>query len=55
MTTTSKRFRVALSFPGEKRDYVRQVADALAAKLGKDRVFYDDYYTAELARPELDV
>jgi len=51
----SKRFRVALSFPGEKRPFIRQVADALAAALGTGTVLYDEYLTAELARPNLDV
>lgn len=41
---TTKRFRVALSFPGEKRDYVSRVADALAEKLGRDAVFYDKWH-----------
>lgn len=50
-----KRFRVALSFPGEKRGFVREVAAALAGVLGQDKVLYDDYLTAELARPNLDV
>lgn len=49
-----KRFRVALSFPGERRPFVVEVANALAGKLGKDRVLYDRYYEAELARPNLD-
>ena len=44
----AKRFGVALSFPGEHRDFVRQVADALAEQLTRDRVFYDDWYEAEL-------
>ncbi len=52
---TTRRFAVALSFPGEKREYVRQVADALAKTLGWERVLYDDYLTAELARFELDI
>jgi hypothetical protein len=52
---STKRFRVALSFPGEKRDFIRQVADLLAKAIGKERVLYDDYLTAELARPNLDV
>jgi hypothetical protein len=30
------------------------VADILATQLGRKRVFYDDYYKAELARPNLD-
>ena len=38
------RFRVALSFPGERRPYVKQVADALLLRLGQDGVFYDNYY-----------
>ena len=51
----SRRFKVALSFPGEKREFIRQVADSLADKLGKTRVLYDDYITPELARPDLDL
>src|SRR4051812_914714 len=51
----NKRFRVALSFPGEKRSFIQEVADTLAARLGKERVLYDEYLTAELARPNLDV
>ena len=50
----SKRFRVALSFAGEQRAFVEEVAGHLTAQLGKDRVFYDGYYTAELARPNFD-
>ncbi|PTQ78443.1 TIR domain-containing protein [Nitrosomonas oligotropha] len=52
---TTKRFQVALSFPGEYRNYVSQVAEVLAKSLGKDKVFYDQWYTAELAQPDLDV
>ncbi|QQZ29235.1 TIR domain-containing protein [Thiothrix subterranea] len=51
---TTKRFQVALSFPGEYRDYVSQVAVILGQKLGQDAVFYDQWYTAELARPNMD-
>lgn len=51
---TTKRFQVALSFPGEYRDYVSQVAEVLAGSLGKDKVFYDQWYTAELAQPDMD-
>ncbi len=42
------RFHVALSFPGEHRAFVCQVAEALAKKLTRDRVFYDDWYEVEL-------
>jgi hypothetical protein len=52
---STKRFRVALSFPGEKRDFICQVADLVATAIGRERVLYDDYLTAELARPDLDV
>lgn len=54
MKANSKRFRVALSFPGEHRDVVSNVADCLAIELGKEKVFYDCYFEAELARPNLD-
>jgi hypothetical protein len=49
-----KRFRVALSFPGERREFLARVAENLAERLGRDKVFYDRYYEAELARPNLD-
>ncbi len=47
-------FDVALSFPGELRPYVKSVADLLLAQLGDDRIFYDNAYKAQLARPNLD-
>lgn len=55
LKSTVKRFRVALSFPGEKRAFIAQVANVLAEGLGRERVLFDDYLTAELARPNLDV
>lgn len=48
------RFRVAMSFPGERRVYVSEVVDALRKPLGPDTVFYDYDYQAQLARPNLD-
>jgi len=48
------KFKVGLSFPGEHRGYVKQVADALRPALGSDSVFYDHDYQAQLARPNLD-
>lgn len=48
------QFKVALSFPGEKRSYVSEVARILTDNMGKDCVFYDEYYQAQLARPNLD-
>ena len=50
----ARRFRVALSFAGEQRTFVEEVAEHLTAQLGEGRVFYDRDYTAELARPNFD-
>jgi hypothetical protein len=50
----NRRFAVALSFPGEKRYFVEEVANYLSKKLGRERVFYDAYYEAELAKTDLD-
>ena len=33
---SAKRFRVAFSFAGEKRDFVEQVADILSERFGED-------------------
>ena len=49
------RFEVALSFPGEHRSYVERVAVQLEQQLGPNACFYDEYYEAQLARPNLDV
>jgi hypothetical protein len=48
------RFDVALSFPGERRTYVEEVANVLTRELGKKRVLYDRNFEAELARLDLD-
>lgn len=50
-----KKFDVALSYPGEKRDYVESVAADLVERLGEGSIFYDAYYQAQLARPNLDI
>ena len=49
------RFEVALSFPGEQRTYVDRVAKELDDVLGPGACFYDRFYEAQLARPNLDV
>lgn len=49
----SKRFRVALSFSSDKRNYVEAVADILSKHFGKDAILYDIYHEAELARADL--
>ena|ERR1017187_7686614 len=51
----TKRFRVALSFPGEHRGRIERIAEILAVHLGRDKVLYDRWYGAEFARPNLDV
>jgi hypothetical protein len=53
-TSNGKRFRVALSFPGERRSFVEQVATTLAEKIGQSSVLYDRYYEAEFAQADLD-
>lgn len=50
-----KRFDVAFSFSGDRREFVSEVATILCSILGKDRVFYDKNFEAELARVNLDV
>ena len=49
----SKRFRIAFSFAGEKRDFVAQVAAILARRFDKERILYDKYHEAEFARYDL--
>jgi hypothetical protein len=51
----ARELRVALSFPGEAREMVEPVAEKLLVKLGKGKVFYDNYFKSRLARPNLDV
>lgn len=51
-TTT---FAVALSFPSEDRKFVRAVAEALGSKLGRENVFYDEWYEVELGGPNGDL
>lgn len=57
MTTNLKspRFKIALSFPGEHRQRVEKIAQALAVRLGEESILYDRWHRAEFARPNLDV
>jgi TIR domain len=48
-----KRFRVAFSFAGEKRDFVSRVAAILATRFGEAAILYDRYHQAELCRSDL--
>jgi tetratricopeptide (TPR) repeat protein len=49
----SKRFRIAFSFAGEKRDFVAEVAAILARRFGKERILYDKFHLAEFSRGDL--
>ena len=50
LDTADFRFEVALSFAGDsKRDIVRAVAEILREELGAGRVFFDEWFEAELA------
>lgn len=51
----ARRFRVAFSYPGEVRDRVSGIATELSATLAREAIFYDKWYAAELARPDLDL
>jgi len=48
-SSSSRHFAIALSFPGEHRRFVKNVADRLAKVLDKDRVFYDEWHESKLA------
>jgi hypothetical protein len=48
------QFKVALSYSGDKREYVGKVASELKRRLAPELVFYDQDFTAQLARPKLD-
>lgn len=50
---TARRFRVALSFAGEKREFVARVAAILAQRFGEAAILYDKYHAAEFSRGDL--
>lgn len=56
-STRSYRFHVAFSFPGEKRDYVREVNNALRKKRGlsQAKIFFDECHEAEIAGLDADI
>jgi tetratricopeptide (TPR) repeat protein len=54
MEARQKRFQVALSFPGEHREFVGRVAKRLSERLGRERVLHYPDYEAEFARIDLD-
>jgi hypothetical protein len=50
---SAKRFRIAFSFAGEKRDYVSKVAAILAKQFGEPAILYDKYHQPEFSRSDL--
>ena len=48
------RFKASFSFPGELRSRVSEIVALVKDELPKGSVFYDDDFTAQLARPNLD-
>jgi hypothetical protein len=51
---STHHFEVALSFPGEVRPLVEEVARNLEQLIGPNAYFYDNNYVSQLARPSLD-
>jgi len=54
-SATTCRFSVALSFPGEYREFMRQVAGFLADAFSQEWVLYDHYHDAEFSRSDLHI
>ncbi len=52
---SGKRFRIAFSFAGEKRDFVARVAALLAKRFGEEKILYDKFHEAEFARYDLGI
>lgn len=50
---STKRFRIAFSFAGEKRPFVAEVAHLLAKQFGEDKILYDHNLEAEFADANL--
>ena len=53
VSAQARRFRIALSFAGEKRDYIAKIAVLLATRFGEAKVLYDRFHEAEFARRDL--
>ncbi|MES2459107.1 MAG: AAA family ATPase, partial [Armatimonadota bacterium] len=48
-----KRFRIAFSFTGKKREFVERVAEVLGRCLGREKILYDRFHEAEFAGVDL--
>ena len=49
-----EKFQVAFSFAGEQRDLVRSIAVAVEERLGRSKVFLDEWYEAYIAGADAD-
>ncbi len=54
-SSNARRFVIALSFPGEQRKFMEQVAGHLATTFTKEWILYDKFHDAEFARLDLDI
>ena len=54
-TGNMQHFKIALTFAGESRDLVEQIAFTLANKFDKEEILYDGFHEATFARPQLDM
>ncbi|CAN1551301.1 Orc1-like, AAA ATPase domain containing protein [Fimbriimonadaceae bacterium] len=52
---STRRFRIAFSFAGEIRDFVKQTADLLSDRFGQGAILYDKYHEAEFAVYDLGI
>ncbi len=52
---STRRFRIAFSYAGEKRDFVEKVAAIVAKQFGEEAILYDKYHEAEFARYDLGI
>ncbi len=55
VAAAARRFDVAFTFARDSRPIVEPIANRLAARIGRERVFYDNYHQAMLAVPNLDL
>jgi hypothetical protein len=53
VVTPPRRFRIAFSFTGERRTFVKALVDVLLKQFGKEQILYDEFHKAEFARADL--
>ncbi|MEG6585414.1 toll/interleukin-1 receptor domain-containing protein [Dendrosporobacter sp. 1207_IL3150] len=51
---TKHIFDISFTFAGESRDVVKQIVEELGQLIDESRIFYDNNYISQLARPSLD-